>query len=83
MKIKNAWICQIENDSIKPVFGNIGFVDGKITNISETDFYTFDYRPKSEGDTIDAGGRVLTIPNVNFHDHFIPGLQKDLFLKVQ
>ena len=81
MKIKNAWICQIENDSIKPVFGNIGFVDGKITNISETDFYTFDYRPKSEGDTIDAGGRVLTIPNVNFHDHFYSRLAKGLILK--
>ena len=81
MKIKNAWICQIENNSIKPIFGNIGFVDGKITNISETDFSTFDYTAKSEKETIDAGGRVLTIPSINFHDHFYSRLAKGLILK--
>jgi cytosine/adenosine deaminase-related metal-dependent hydrolase len=81
MEIKNAWICQIENNSIKPVFGNISFVDGIISNISQRDFLAYDYRTESDEGSIDAGGRVLTIPSINFHDHFYSRLAKGLILK--
>jgi cytosine/adenosine deaminase-related metal-dependent hydrolase len=81
MKITNAWICQLENNSIKPVFGDISFIDGKISDISVANFSAFDFNTKSEEDTIDAGGRVLTIPSINFHDHFYSRLAKGLLLK--
>jgi cytosine/adenosine deaminase-related metal-dependent hydrolase len=81
MEIKNAWICQVENNSIKPVFGNISFVDGIISNISQMNFPAYDYNTKSDEGSIDAGGRVLTIPSINFHDHFYSRLAKGLILK--
>lgn len=81
MKIKNAWICQIKDNSIKPVFGNISFIDDKIVDISETDFSKYNYNTQPEEDTIDAGGRVLTVPSINFHDHFYSRLAKGLLLK--
>ncbi len=81
MKIKNAWICQVENNSIRPVFGEISFSNGKIAEIKELKFSSFDFKSRREKDAIDAGGRVVTIPSINFHDHFYSRLAKGLMLK--
>jgi len=83
MKITNAWICRITNDTIEPVFGDINISDGRISDIEERPFDS----TKAFGDsvedknTINAGGRVVTIPNINFHDHFYSRLAKGLTIK--
>lgn len=78
MKIKNAWICRVENNSIVPVFGDVIFSDGKIDRITESDFAGYDFKSVQEPGSIDAGGRVLTVPSVNFHDHFYSRLAKGI-----
>ncbi|MCB9210750.1 MAG: hypothetical protein H6609_15400 [Ignavibacteriales bacterium] len=81
MKITNAWISQVSNKKIKPIFGDIFFNDGTIKEIIPQNFKN--YRPsKNKSKNIyDAGGRVLTIPNVNFHDHIYSRLAKGLPIK--
>ncbi|MCB9057993.1 MAG: amidohydrolase family protein [Calditrichae bacterium] len=77
MKITNAWICQIKEKKIIPVFGDLSITDGKITGINPTDFESFIHNPAPKKDsTFDAGGRVLTTPLVNFHEHFYSRLAK-------
>jgi len=79
IKIKNAWISQISDDSINPIFGDIEIKNGKITSISEHDSSN---TSSAIGDNvIDAGGRVVTIPLVNFHDHIYSRLAKGLPIK--
>ena len=80
MIITNAWICRIINNTIDPVFGNININDGKISGIDEKPFqYNKVLREKvHETDVINAEGRVITIPNINFHDHFYSRLAKGL-----
>jgi len=79
MKIVNAWISQIADESINPIFGDIKIEDGKITSIIELDSSN---TSSAVGDNIiDAGGRVVTIPLVNFHDHIYSGLAKGLPIK--
>jgi len=72
--IKNAWICRPENDSVIPVFGNMIIENGIIAKIingtDNSDYAGFD--------VIDAAGKVLTVPNVNFHDHIYSRLAKGL-----
>ncbi|MCB0732529.1 MAG: amidohydrolase family protein, partial [Ignavibacteriae bacterium] len=65
----------------KPIFGDIFFNDGTIKEIIPQNFKN--YRPsKNKSKNIyDAGGRVLTIPNVNFHDHIYSRLAKGLPIK--
>jgi len=80
MIITNAWICRIIDDTIDPVFGDINIRDGKISDIDEK---PFDYNKVyneiiREKDVINAKGRVVTIPNINFHDHFYSRLAKGL-----
>jgi cytosine/adenosine deaminase-related metal-dependent hydrolase len=72
--IKNAWICRPENNSIIPEFGNMVIEDGIITKIIKGDV------PLSYNDfkIIDAGGKVITLPNVNYHDHIYSRLAKGL-----
>ncbi len=69
--LKNGWICRIESQSVNPVFGNLFIENGIITKapskVSEKDF-----------EVIDAGGRIVTIPNVNYHDHIYSRLAKGL-----
>ena len=64
------------DESINPIFGDIEIEDGKITSITEHDFNI----PSTATDEniIDAGGRVVTIPLVNFHDHIYSRLAKGM-----
>lgn len=80
MKITNAWICSINDDKIEPVFGDININNGKISGIDKK---PFDYKKVfnetvQEKDVINAKGCVVTIPNINFHDHFYSRLAKGL-----
>src|SRR3990172_1913388 len=72
--IKNAWICEIESESVNPTFGNLIIENGLITKIISAD----DSPSKKDFDVIDAQGKVLTAPNVNFHDHVYSRLAKGL-----
>jgi cytosine/adenosine deaminase-related metal-dependent hydrolase len=74
--IQNTWICQIESESVNPLFGNMLIENGIITQINSTDI---SIRQK-DFDIIDAQGRVVTVPNVNFHDHIYSRLAKGLSL---
>jgi cytosine/adenosine deaminase-related metal-dependent hydrolase len=74
MKIINAYICQVIDDSIRPVFGNLTIEGNRILQIEEKEI---EYLSPSEHD-IDARGRVLTIPNINFHEHYYSRLAKGL-----
>ena len=71
----------MENNSIRPVFGEFSFSNGKIAEIKELKFSSFDFKSRPEKDAIDAGGRVVTIPSINFHDHFYSRLAKGLLIK--
>ncbi len=72
--IKNAWICQIDSESVNPVFRNMLIENGIITQIIPTERD----KQKKDVDIIDAQGRVITIPNINFHDHIYSRLAKGL-----
>lgn len=72
--IQNAWVCQIESESVNPTLGNMIIENGIITQINSTDK---SIRQK-DFDIIDAQGKVVTIPNVNFHDHIYSRLAKGL-----
>ncbi|MCP5062415.1 MAG: amidohydrolase family protein [Ignavibacteriae bacterium] len=77
MKITNAWICKINNQSIEPIFGDLVIKDGVIADIIPTKFQDYlKARKVNRKDTYDAGGRVVTVPNVNFHDHIYSRLAK-------
>lgn len=79
IKITNAWLCQVKDKSVIPIFADVVIVDGKIKEILQQDFSEFISEKKiSDEKSIDAGGRVVTIPNVNFHDHFYSRLAKGL-----
>lgn len=76
IKIINAWISQIKDNSIIPIFGDIEIESGKIVSISTNGEHKL-----SNSKVIDAGGRVVTIPLVNYHDHIYSRLAKGLPLK--
>ena len=82
IKITNAWICQIKGQKIVPVFGDIFISEGRIAEIKIKSFNEFisQTKKKHDGD-IDAGGRVVTVPMINFHDHFYSRLAKGLPIK--
>jgi cytosine/adenosine deaminase-related metal-dependent hydrolase len=73
-------ICRINDDQIDPVFGDINISDGKISGIDQKPFDNNKVFNKtfSEKDVINAKGCVVTIPNINFHDHFYSRLAKGL-----
>jgi cytosine/adenosine deaminase-related metal-dependent hydrolase len=80
---KNAWICQLDAGKIKPVFGDLHISDGVIEQLVPKDFKTdFAERATALKDNnqskSDCAGRVLTLPLVNFHDHFYSRLAKGL-----
>lgn len=81
MKILNAWICQINNNSVKPIFGELEIEDGIITSINPKVFKVGNFSSSDNSNAIDAMGRVVTIPNVNFHDHIYSRLAKGLNIK--
>ena len=72
--VQNAWVCQIDSESVNPLFGNMLIENGVIAQINSTDI---SIRQK-DFYIIDAQGRVVTIPNVNFHDHIYSRLAKGL-----
>jgi len=80
MIITNAWICRIKDDKIDPVFGDISISDGKISGIDQKPFvyHKVFNETVQEEDVINAKGCVVTIPNINFHDHFYSRLAKGL-----
>ncbi len=79
-KIINAWICQISNKEVIPVFGDLTVENGIISGIKAKNFPDYSGEKPSEN-IIDAAGRVLTVPLVNFHDHIYSRLAKGLPLK--
>lgn len=73
-KIINAHICQIVNNQVAPVYGDLIFDENIIdiiTTNSKQESYTID-------EVYDACGRVLTIPNINSHDHIYSRIAKGL-----
>ena len=80
MKIKNAWICRFKNNAVEPLFGDIDIADGKISGIDKKPFEPHKVFNEiiKEKDVINAKGCVVTIPNINFHDHFYSRLAKGL-----
>jgi cytosine/adenosine deaminase-related metal-dependent hydrolase len=82
LTITNAWICQISGHKIIPVFGDVLISNGRISDITKKDFNKFLSQPLQSPDkSIDAGGRVITVPMINFHDHFYSRLAKGLPIK--
>ena len=82
LTIANAWICQISGHKIIPVFGDILISKGRISDIKKKDFKEFISQPIQNSDeSINAGGRVITVPMINFHDHFYSRLAKGLPIK--
>ena len=82
LTIKNAWLCQIRQNSIEPIFGNLVIRDGKILEIQPTDFKAFlKQYPEVDDRPYNANGRIVTVPLVNFHEHFYSRLAKGLPLK--
>jgi len=80
---KNVWICQLDAGKVKPVFGDLHISDGIIEQLVPKDFKTaFSDKGSTLKDTdqtiSDLGGRILTLPLVNFHDHFYSRLAKGL-----
>lgn len=74
--IYNAWICQIDEKRVAPVYGNVRVENGIIAAIEPRPFRQV---AGTIGDTdIDAAGRMLTVPMVNVHDHFYSRLAKGL-----
>jgi len=79
IKIANAWICQVNNRSLQPVFGDLHIEAGKISKIQQKNFQDFvDHPDRAPDKALNAGGRVLTLPLVNFHDHLYSRLAKGL-----
>jgi cytosine/adenosine deaminase-related metal-dependent hydrolase len=81
LKITNAWICQIEENNIKPVFGDIYIRNGTIIDIQRKKYN--DYVVETENKTaaksgFNVQGRVITVPQINFHEHFYSRLAKGL-----
>ncbi|MEJ2634786.1 MAG: amidohydrolase family protein [Calditrichia bacterium] len=79
MRIANAWICRITENSIAPVFGDLLIQNRRIVEIREKPFPDSIPSKSAEDEmTLDAGGRVLTLPLVNFHEHIYSRLAKGL-----
>ncbi|MCW8804812.1 MAG: amidohydrolase family protein, partial [Ignavibacteriaceae bacterium] len=82
LNITNAWICQIKGHKIVPMFGDIIISEGHISDIRKKDFKDFLSMPRQNSDeSINAGGRIVTVPMINFHDHFYSRLAKGLPIK--
>lgn len=79
ISIENCWICTFDETNAAPLFGDIIIVNGFISKIREKNFGTYQKNPdKVNRDSYNAAGRVVTIPNVNFHDHIYSRLAKGL-----
>ncbi len=82
LSIENAWICPAIANEILPLFGDIIISGGVISKIRPKNFQNFLKSPERVNkNSLNAGGRVLTLPLVNFHDHIYSRLAKGLPLK--
>jgi len=82
MKIVNGWICKIGRNRVIPMFGDIEIQNGIITKIIQKSFSpTALSQTNIKKNVYNAGGSVITIPQVNFHDHFYSRLAKGLNIK--
>ncbi|MFC2134945.1 amidohydrolase family protein [Bacteroidota bacterium] len=79
IEITNAWLSQVVDKEIEPVFCDITIENGVITEIHQKDFNKFIAAERDfDKNKYDAGGRVITTPLVNFHDHIYSRLAKGL-----
>lgn len=77
--IHNAWICQIKNNTVIPVFADLTIEHGKISTIRPMDFSNFISQNENDKNSdFDVKGRMVTLPLINFHDHFYSRLAKGL-----
>lgn len=77
--IKNAWICQIGDNSIHPMFGEIEIENGRIASFSPGKATNLSNRPILDSESqLDVGNRIITLPLINFHHHFYSQLVKGL-----
>jgi len=82
LTVENAWICSVVDSEIIPFFGDLLISNNIISKIRPKNFTTYQRNPTKVGkDSYNAYGRVVTIPNVNFHDHIYSRLAKGLPLK--
>ncbi len=82
INIINGWICRISGEKIVPVFGDMSISEGLITYIKEKDYQEYLRSSVSDSDSdINAAGRVITVPMINFHDHFYSRMAKGLSIK--
>jgi len=80
--IENCWICSFTGTDVAPVFGDIVIINGIISKIRAKSLQTYQKNPdKVNKDSFNAYGRVVTLPQVNFHDHIYSRLAKGLPLK--
>ena len=71
-----------QRQKIIPAFGDILISNGRISDITKKDFNKFLSQPiQSSDESINAGGRVITAPMINFHDHFYSRLAKGIPIK--
>ena len=81
-QIINAWISQVSDLKVKPIFGDVHFSNGIIERIIKKDFTEYSgIKLQKDNSVYNAGGRVITIPNINFHDHIYSRLAKGLNIK--
>ncbi|RMD49946.1 MAG: hypothetical protein D6830_03825 [Ignavibacteria bacterium] len=81
-RIENAWICSVNGSNVKPFFGDIIVENGVITATVKKSFKNYlKFEHKAHKNAYDAKGRVVTVPLVNFHDHFYSRLAKGLNIK--
>ena len=80
MLVANAWLCKIIENKVNPVFCDFLVEDGKIKKIVEKDFneYPNNLSQENDPDSFDVNGAVITIPNVNFHEHIYSRLAKGI-----
>lgn len=80
--ISNAWISTVEENKVLPIFGDLIVENGTIAKIRKRDYSYFLNHPHLVNkDSFNAGGRLLTVPLVNFHDHFYSRLAKGFSIK--
>lgn len=70
--IRNAWICKVTDGRVIPFFGDLHIVEGRIEAVCACGTRS------PAKNVLDAAGRVITIPMVNFHEHCYSRLSKGL-----
>lgn len=79
LTIENAWICSVVDSEIIPFFGDLLVTNGVITKLRPKNYTSYQKNPAKVGkDSYNAFGKVVTIPQVNFHDHIYSRLANGL-----